>query len=339
MDQQKYVDELIASKYEEAEAKQIVEKLFLGIDKLMVNESDDAKELVASMKIREYISLQNTEKHEVLVLGVDDMKDANGYNKYLAREAYKANKTRALKEGIVRLATPEDLANIPKLVEDIAGDKVVILDSKKFLDDKKTMKNRKFGKPIETFERREAIVFFDGKIVRAFGKFDVKVGYVYYMFGAVNEKGFFNVNETPAPRMLEAVDDSKLWEAAYSALTSADNAFRLASVTEMDKGKTVLTKGYIKYVGSAGEDGKMIVISDDGVDDGVVGFSACVDVASDMENLSIGMEAIIVGRTIKVKDRENPAIRHTGITVLGVIANPMAMQYSDVLGKLNEVIF
>jgi hypothetical protein len=305
------------------EATDIVNRLIPGIKQLMPRATTEERRRLLLVKIRDLRRVGEVDKFRGLCIAVDDMKDSLGYEKYKAREAYKANPARALKDGIV--------------VKE--GDKIVEMDTRKYKDKAQTKPNNNFGKPLPTIERREGFFIIDGKIIRAFGHFDAEIGHIYELFGNMGEGDILNINKTPSPRLVEALDDHAFWSQVYDICSNSEMATPLEQLPEVDKNKTVIITGIIQHVGVTGNQSAMIIVNNDEIPDGIAGFASHDAVGKEMEAMGKGAEVIVVGRVLKTKSKDGSGDLRTALNVMGIIQNPQTEGSKDVLGKLDEIAF
>jgi hypothetical protein len=325
LDPKEFVDLLTSGEdgMKKEEATDIVNRLIPAIDQLMPRSSVEDKRQIMLVKCRDIMRVGEVDKFKGLCIAVDDMKDSMGYQKYVAMAAYKENPQRALREGMV--------------TKD--GDKVIPMDTRQFLDPGRTKSNRNYGKPLPTIDRREGYFIIDGKIIRSFGQYDAQIGHVYELFGNMGEKDILNINKTPAPRLVETLGDADFWKQSYEICSNSDLAVPLEDLPNTDKGKTVIVMGTVQHVGKTGNQSSMIIINNDDIPDGIAGFAAFDGIGKEIDGLGKGAEAIVVGRVLKTKDRNNPGEFRTALNVMGIIQNPRTEGFGDILSKLDDVAF
>ncbi|MFA5453665.1 MAG: hypothetical protein WC248_08840, partial [Candidatus Methanomethylophilaceae archaeon] len=90
--------------YTNENATSIISKLRTRIDELMPDDSPEAREQILSLKIRDLVMASSAEKYDAIIVATDAIKDSNGYNRYLAVQAFQTNPARAIAEGIVMKA-------------------------------------------------------------------------------------------------------------------------------------------------------------------------------------------------------------------------------------------
>lgn len=305
------------------EATDIVNRLIPGIKQLMPRATADQQRQVLLVKIRDLRRVGEVDKFKGICIAVDAMKDALGYEKYKATEAYKANPARAIKDGIV--------------VKE--GDKIVPMDTRMYMDKAKSKPNKNFGKPLPTIDRREGYFIIENKIIRAFGNYDAQIGHIYELFGNMGDGDILNINKTPAPRLVETLGDHDFWNKTYEILENSELAVPLEQLHEMEKNKTAIVKGTIQHVGTTSSQSVMIVLNNDEIPDGVAGFAAQDEVGKEMEAIGKGAEVIVIGRVIKTKPKPGETENRTALNVMGIIQNPQTEGTSDVLSKLDEIAF
>jgi hypothetical protein len=321
LDRAKYVRLLIEGGTVKADADRIVNNVCDNIQKLMPRDSLESWDTLIMIKIREYLRVGEADEFKGLCIAIDAPKDSMGYQKYLAREAYKKDPRRAIAEGMI---TKE-------------GDKVVEMDTRKFLDKENTRANRNFGKKLPTIMRREAFFIIDKKLVRAFGDFEGEVGRVYTFYGFMNESGILNVNRSPTPKLLESMSDVALWKATYEVVADSEMAMDLVAIPEQQKGTYVITRGTIQHVTQTGQGSTMCFLADDELPKGVACFASCDSVAEEMNSMGRGSNVIVLGRVLKTKGPEGED--RTAINTMGLIQDPVTVGRSEILDKLDESMY
>lgn len=319
LEEKVYVDMLVKSNIDKDVAKAKVKEVISVVKEALPNESEDYWATVVGLKLRDMVKASQAEKYRALCVAIDEMKDSLGYQKYKALEAYKENAAVAIQDGLVKLD----------------GEKVIPLDTREYYDEEKTKQNKNFGKPLPTVMRREGYFVIEGKLVRGFGEFEAEPGAVYEIFGNINDKGFLNINKSPEMRLVEKLKESDFWEAVYNAAGESELRVDLNDIREQKKGTTVLTKGFLGHSQRTSNGGTMVVLNDDEVVDGVVGFGSYDKVSDGLETIPMGTEVIVVGRIMVSKDRA------PGIVIVGAVKNPASTKVADVLksDKLSKITF
>lgn len=310
-----YIDLLVKGGVDKKAATNTVKAVVSKVTSLMKDEPAIEQDIVIRLKLNEILKGSNAEKFRGICVALDEMKDSLQYQKYLAMEAYKADASRAITDGKVKLE----------------GDKVIPLDSREYFDEEKTKKNRNFGKPLPTVMRREAYFIIDGKFVRTFGDFNASIGSVYDIFGMMNDNGILNVNKTPEIRLVEVLKEKELWETIYNAAVESDMTVSLVDVKTLDKGTGIITKGYISHSQVTSNGSVMVVLADDEEVEGVVGFTSTDELAEEVEQYAKGTEIIVLGRIMKSGDRPN------GIVITGAFKNPESKKISDYIKSLSDM--
>lgn len=321
LDAKKYIAFLVAAEMDKDKATQMVDRIIKMINNLMPKASAEEKDHMIMIKLREATRAGESEKYRALIIALDELKDQMGYLKYQAREAYKKDKTRALGEGVV--------------IKE--GDKIVEMDTRKFLDKDKTKPNKNFGKKLPTIMRREAFMLIEGKLIRAFGNFEAQVGRIYDIYGFMNDKDILNVAQTPEPKLIDSLDDKALWEQASAVLSESDMAMDLATVLEQDKNTHVITHGTLQHVTETSNGSTMCFVADDEVPKGIACFASCDSVGEEINGMGKGSEVIIIGRVMKNKGSDGED--RTAISVTGIIQDPTTVGRSAVLQQLDEAVY
>ena len=131
--------------YTNENAISIINKLKAKIAELMPNDSDEAREQILNLKIRDLVMASSAEKYDAIIVAMDAVKDGNGYNRYLAVQAFKADPARAIGRCIClsrRMTTSRQLISAGKkpqsmlrksLTNSHLKDGIIALDTKPFL--------------------------------------------------------------------------------------------------------------------------------------------------------------------------------------------------------------
>lgn len=321
LDATKYVNFLVAAEMDKDKATQMVDRIIKMINNLMPKSGVDEKDHMIMIKLREATRAGESEKFRGLIIALDELKDQMGYLKYVAREAYKKDKQRAKAEGLVT----------------IEGDKIIEMDTRKFLDNAKTKPNKNLGKKLPTVMRREALLIIEGALVRAFGNFEAEVGREYDFYGFMNEKNILNISSSPAPKLIDSLDDKALWERASEVLGGSDMAMDLSAIPDQEKNTHVITHGTLQHVTDTSSGGTMCFVADDEVPKGIACFSSCDSVAEEMNGLGKGSEVIIIGRVMR--NRGPDGEERVAISTTGIIQDPHTAGRSDILSQLDEAVF
>ena len=321
LDAAKYVAFLTAAEMEKDKATQMVDRIIKMINQLMPRAEADEKDHMIMIKLREATRAGESEKFRGLVIALDELKDQNGYLKYIARESYKKDKGRAIAEGLI--------------VKE--GDKLVEMDTRKFMDAGKTKPNKNYGKKLPTVMRRESFLIIDGALIRAFGNFEAEVGRIYDFYGFMNEKSILNVNSTPAPKLIDTLNDRDLWEQASKVLGESEMAMDLSSVLECDKNTHVVTRGTLQHVTETSGGNVMCFVADDDVPKGMACFASCDSVGQEISGLGKGSEVILIGRVMKNKGPDGED--RSAISVTGILQDPTTTGRSEVLAQLDEAVY
>lgn len=315
-DKKAYVDLLVKGGLERKSAISTVDTIVDRVSKAMKGESAEDQDTVIRLKLNDILKGANAEKFRGLCIALDEMRDSLQYQKYLTLEAYKEDAARAIADKKVK----------------VDGDKIIPLDTREFFDEERTKKNKNFGKPLPTVMRREAYFLIDGKVVRTFGDFKAELGKVYDIFGTMNDKGILNVSKTPEIRYVEAVKEKDLWEMVYNAASEAgDITVSLVDVKTLDKGTPVITKGYLQHMQVTSNGSTMIVLSDDEETEGVIGFTATEDLATEAQTFQKGTELIVLGRVMQSGDRPK------GLVITGAFKNPASKKISEYMKTLDDI--
>lgn len=334
--------------YTNENATSIISKLRTRIGELMPDDSPEAREQILSLKIRDLVMASSAEKYDAIIVATDAIKDSNGYNRYLAVQAFQTNPARAIAEGIVMKAddylkqlisagkSPEDAK---KLVDPLISEGgIIALDTNKFFDQAQTKKNNNFGKPLPLRMQREAYAIINNNIVRVFAHADapLKCGYAFTLYGSLSKNGNLSLAKTPAVKEIEALDDHKLWDAMYNAALNSDKLAELSNLQAVKKNHVAILKGYILNATQTSRGDPMLFIGDEACEQGIACFSACPEIANDMESFGKGSEVITIARVNRNVGQDG--VERSALIVLGIISSPLSAKLVDISSQLDEIL-
>lgn len=346
-----YVNFLVQKgNYTNDNAQSIVTKLKARIDEIMPNETAEARDQILSLKVRDLVMASSAEKYESIVVAMDAIKDSNGYNRYLAVEAFKNNAARAIVEGIVMkaedylkqlISAGKSLEEAKAIVDPITSEGgIIALDTNKFFDQAQTRKNNNFGKPLPLRMQRELYAIINGKLTRVFASMpnaaSIKCGYAYTLFGSMSKTGNLSLAKTPAPKEIEALEDSKLWDEMYNAALNSDKLAELCNLNMVKKNNVAIVKGYILNVTQTSRSDPMLFIGDETCEQGIACFGGCTEVSKDMESFGKGSEIIAVGRVNR--NIGNDGVERSALILMGLVSSPLSAKFADISSQLDEIL-
>ena len=316
------VDTLVESgKFDKQEATLKVKAAIEAVQKALPGSEDETIEKMVKRKILKATSTPTGEKFDGVCVACTEKQDANGIAKAIAMKAYKADPMTAVQDGIVK----------------IVGEKIVPLDTRRFIDRAEKYENRNFGKALPT--RMQRAVYFvidkDGEnvLTRAYGDVDPEVGMRYEIYGKMTGGGNITISKTGI-RPVEKVDD--VWKFVYEAASESDFAVSIEDIAGMDKNKVVIVNGVVKYSGETAN-GAMLVVGEDESEATTAAFAFPGVCADTMMCCEADTEVIVFGKVLESEDRENPGEMRKAISAIGVVPNPDSMKAVDALKDLDEL--
>lgn len=276
---------------------------------------------VIQMKLKTAGSDATGEKAKLLLVACGAYEDENQPKRLSHLKQFKDNPDKAISEGLVVL----NEKNEPVAVE-----------NKEFYDEAKTRKNPNYGKPIpESMKRKAFFIDQSGKLLRGSGKFDGTPGEIAIITGKITENGFVSVYKK-GYKVQSVLSPEEFFKSVDTALGSSPIAVGLESVWDQKNYADVALKGRVAAALETKTGGGMIVLTQAGMDDDVVGFadpeSPVVPIIS--ENLEKGMEAIVLGQVSKYIAKDGTDRK--SIRVLAVVPNPASADLASVLSKLDN---
>jgi len=324
-----YVKALINTGMPEADAKERIGKLVDKVNTIMAGESNEARNNIIGIKIRELISASRSEKYTMTVVAVGQRKDSNDYKRNQVYKLFDEAPDTALAQGSAKIVK-EGTQGAHKTTD---GRFIVAIDNKKFWDEAGTKKNFGFGKPIPVRMNREVIGISDGTLVKAYGDVEVIAGHEYEVMGKVNEtSGALYINSEIKPKSLRQVTD--LYSMLYEAAKKSENAMDVDGALETDVRGTIFVQGYVLQVAPM-NNGKHRVVLNSGYGSELSVFPADDNADKIMAAIQVGTDAIAIG---SVRDPKNPQFRRS-MTASTVIANPKATAASKALDALKDYEF
>lgn len=324
-----YVKALVDAGMPEADAKERIGKLVDKVNTVMAGESNEARNNIIGIKIRELISASRSEKYIMTVVAVGQRKDSNDYKRNQVYKLFDEDPDTALAQGSARIVKD----NTPGAHKTKDDRFIVAIDNKKFWDEAGTKKNFGFGKPIPVRMSREVIGISDGTLVKAYGDVEVTAGHEYEFMGKVNEtSGALYINSEIKPKPLRQVTD--LYGMLYEAAKKSENAMDVEGALETDVKGTIFVQGYVLQVAPM-SNGKHKVVLNSGYGSELSVFPADDNAEKIMAAIQVGTDAIAIG---SVRDPKDPQFRRS-MTASTVIANPKATAASKALDALKDYEF
>lgn len=353
------IDALKASNWTQADAEKKVAEIVAAVNQRFAQSTTEMKEKTIRNAIRT-LTKSKVEKLMAICIGFTRLQDSNNYDRMKALEVYAQDPARAAQEHYVVLEDPatgkvtldtavgrvkfrEDPKTKAALL-DTKGNKIpVAADHREYLDpDTKKYKNSNWGKELkETIQRTAWFIVMDdkgkGHFMRAFGKFDPKIGWEHAVFGVVSEKGYITVPANgPGVTPVRMLDDASYWKAVDAVAQYDDLAVQLSAILDMDKNKPFVAKGTITHVS---ESGSMIAIDDDGVAESIAMFADDDAVKAEVQGLSAGNEVLVIATTTDMEDKRNPGQKKRNARLLGFACNPESDAIAANVDGLKDVIY
>lgn len=321
MDTKGYVKQLVDSKvFTKAEAEAKVKAIVERVNAIMPDETDEVKANTVSMAIKK-LTGSKLEKFVGVCIGMGAKRDQNEFAKKKAKDIYDQNPMLAVQDGYVA----------------IVNGKPVYLDTREFIDAAKTMKNNNFKKALPETIQRQVFFLIDGIITRGFGNIDPQVGGEYEVFATKSKKGYLTIPKQPGIKLTKMIPPGDLYQMVYDAAGNSEFATDLGDVYDKEPGSQIISNGYVRFTKQT-SGGSMLVIDDENTPDGVVCFSDGPEVASIIDQLDIGLEAIIMGTFSVGENKETHEIRKS-VAVRVVITNPESAKYVSALKDMDDVLY
>lgn len=342
-----FVDTLVKNDWKKADAEAKVAQLTKAINAKFPNAKPDFVQGTLKAAINT-LTKSKIEQIEGVCVGFGAKQDSNSFAKRKAYEVYEQDPVRAAQDKFVVtdkdgkvVFEQDDKGNLKR---DNKGNPIpVAADNREFIDpDTKKMKNNRWGKPLGENIQRDAyfIVNVGGKnkFVRAFGDFDVKMGYQYSIYGSMSSKGYITVPKTgPGIKGDKLIDDVDYWKIFNTTAQDDDLAVPLGESVDVLKNKPLVTHGFVTTVRQAGTR-MMVVINDDSMPEGMVCFVADEALNSEAETLSAGNEIVLIGRIGESTDKVTGELRRN-ITMMGFASNPESDKIASAVRELDSELY
>lgn len=325
MNIKEFIDELVANGLGKIEAKKKIE---LAIKTIRENIGADAPDEVVEKYLRAFMKRQAAAKEQPyetgIIIGIGREFDKN--KKIIAANlaAYDKNPAMAIEDGLVKLVTNEDTGN----------DELIVLDSREYLDNAKTMKNKFFGQELRPFKSRMAYAVINGEVVILSGSFECELGKEYAIHGKRGKNvQYFNVVRG-GMRLIRDVPSDELWNIVLEAASQSPDAIELGSIYEVSDGKVILTHGFIARSGyTKNTQRPYVIVAEQGVDQQVFSFIDNDSTASALMAAGDNAEIILVGRKGSMPDGA-PSLNIMG----AIIESDICGDADDLFGEL-EIVF
>lgn len=342
-----FVETLMKNEWKKAEAEAKVAQLTKAINEKFPNAKPEFVHGTLKAAISSLIK-SKIEQIEGTCVGFGPKQDSNSFAKRKAYEVYNQDPQRAAQDKFVVtdkdgkvVFEKDDKGNLKR---DDKGNAIpMAADNREFIDpDTKKMKNSRWGKALGEVIQRDAyfIVNVNGKnkFVRAFGDFDVKMGYKYTIYGSLSAKGYITVPKNgPGVKDGKLLDDVVYWNLFNGTAQDDDLAVPLGESVDVLKNKPIVTKGFVTTVRQAGSR-MMVVINDDSMPEGMVCFVADEALNEEAETLSAGNEIVLIGRIGESVDKTDGKIRRN-ITMMGFASNPESDKIASAVRELDQELY
>lgn len=230
----------------------------------------------------------------------------------------------------------EVLANgAVKFEKDTLGrDKMIIVDVREFIDEKKQFKNNNFGKEAKPyFSRQVYVISDDGTFLEFKGKVEPKIGGKYH----INYRTFGKTKLINNLQQISTQNADEFWNTLSTFAETSDLAQTLDIVAGGEPYMLFLTTGFLSKKGLNTKNNQYWAVFN-GMSPAQVGFgtSANEEVGVIMENTLTGSEVFMLVRARKpyVKD----GVVKTSFDIVGLAVNPDAEQNNDLFNEMDITI-
>lgn len=311
-----YVKLLTDAGIEDAET--IVTKITTKVTEHCKGESEAFINAAIDTKIKQYLSRPKGDKFTGVFVALSEVKDSNKFAKDKAINTYNENPSAALRKKLVM----------------VQGGEVIPLDDKKFFDKAGKTPNPNFGKPIKTRMSRSALLLTeDKKLIWAYGDFQAVTGSMVTLTGAYNkDKNIINVN-TDGCKVGEPVPPEDIWKTLFEAGKKSDLGIPLEKIFDQKNSTAFMTTGVVAVSRETSNNGAMIRLSDENIDDELTVFSDSEDAKEAMLDVSTGNQVIVIGRVKSYVNKRGDDVFNAIAT--GVIVNPESSGFADKLSGID----
>lgn len=296
MDIKIYVDKLVkAGKPENVATETITDAIAM----LKERHGDEATDEFITKRLNlVFAEDKSGDSFRLTILAFDRGFDVNVKVRETCQTMLDTNYERAMKEGYAK-----------EVVDPNTGEtRIILTDYREMLEfSGKESKNYNFGKELKYDIKREVVGLTDeGELVRAsvFASDPPKLGYDYMVSGKVTERGYFGNKR--GIRELDQANVHDLWGRTLKGCSTSELAIALVDAPTLEDWKVFVTYGIVKKSYATSNDSIMVVLTDDNVSEGIVGFSASTrdpienrqfdGVKAVCEGLYEGSEAIVIAK-------------------------------------------
>ena len=340
-----FVDMLVEHEWSKTDAEAKIQQLTANIKKNFPEGDQAFVDATIKAALAKLLKSKIEQIPDALCVGFSRKQDSNSFSKRKAKEIYAQNPQKAVQDKYVvvddanKVVFEVDPKTKERILDPVTKEPIpVAADNREFVDQAGKMKNSRWGKALGEKIQRDAYFIVGGKFVRAFGNFDVKMGYMYTIYGSMSAKGYITVPEQgPGVRGGVMLDDVAYWDAVNKVAQADDLAVSLGDTKDVLKNKPLVTKGFVTTVRQAGTR-VMVVLNDDTMPEGMVCFTDDEAMNKEAELLGSGNEIIVIGRMSENEDKVTHELRRS-ISMLGFASNPESDKIASAVRGLDSVLY
>jgi len=122
----------------------------------------------------------------------------------------------------------------------------------------------------------------------------------------------------------------------YNAALNSDKLAELSNLQAVKKNHVAILKGYILNATQTSRGDPMLFIGDEACEQGIACFSACPEIANNMESFGKGSEVITIARVNRNVGQDG--VERSALIVLGIISSPLSAKLVDISSQLDEIL-
>jgi hypothetical protein len=307
-----FIKQLIDAGVPEGEAKTRIAALISKVKENMAGESVTEQNNVISIMVSNKVRELKSDKFDVLVIAAFPREDANEISRLSAVKKYNENPSDAIVNGLVDIV-PEGIANAKKAQD---GRYVLALDSREFLDNAKTIPNKKKGQPLSVRMQNKYMVLAGTDIGMVYGDVRMDAGAEYTVYGKGNEKTkAIYANSALSPRLIRRLPTEEFYKTVFDAIKESDIAMDALDALTTEKKGYIIVAGAIQMIEPTGGSGQRIILNT-GDEKGLPVNSPFgeegVPYAQSMSKTPLGADVLVIGR-VRNSDKYGRSVTCYGI--------------------------
>lgn len=291
MDISKIVKRIVDSGVEEKEAEKLVKGVISKLEengRLEGMSEDYIVEIATIAASKKFVKVDGDEFTGVCI-GYSELRDDNGYAKYLILKEYEKNKLDSINRGLVRLSDEVDKR----------GNKIpVAIDNRKYIDNAQTIENNNYGKDYPTKMVRQIffVVESEIKIAKVNENFQIPtLGANYKIIGKLQGK---YINYIGRMDIYELLSAGEMWDFITDVGGEFEEYVEIEDIDSSYKNKLMILTATVSRAGIGAKKGTPYIVFETAyMADGIVGFYPEPELVDAVSNSAEeGKEVVLLAR-------------------------------------------